>query len=68
MAIESPHVTVTCIEATECLELSREFRVSGVPMTVVDGRTEILGAIPEEDYVGAIVLPGKGSTMSDRLL
>lgn len=67
MAIESPHVTATCIEAIECLDLSREFRVSGVPMTVVDGGNEILGALPEDDFIRGIILPEGGSGSSDRL-
>jgi glutaredoxin-like protein len=60
MAIESPHVRATCVEATEFLDLSRRFRVTGVPKTVVNGDTEILGALPEDQFVRAIVQPPLG--------
>jgi hypothetical protein len=51
MAFASPHVTSYAVEATEYPDLSRKYRVSGVPKTVVNEETEILGAIPEEDFV-----------------
>jgi len=38
-------------------DLSRAFRVTGVPKTVVNGTVEILGALPEDDFVRSIVLP-----------
>src|SRR4029079_1181108 len=47
MAVENPLITATCVEATEFMELSRQYRVNGVPKTVVNGRGEILGALPE---------------------
>ena len=40
MAVESPFVTATCIEATEFPDLSRRYRVTGVPKTVA-GETEM---------------------------
>lgn len=51
MAVESPLIRSTCVEATEFLELSRTFRVTGVPKTVVNGTIEILGALPEDPFV-----------------
>jgi predicted DsbA family dithiol-disulfide isomerase len=51
MAIESPHVTATTIEATEFPDLVRRYRVSGVPKIVVDETIEILGAEPEDQFV-----------------
>lgn len=55
MAMASPLISATCIEATEFLELSRQFRVTGVPKTVVNGTIEILGALPEEAFVRAVL-------------
>ena len=43
MAVESPLITATCIEATEFLDLSRRYRVTGVPKTIVNEEAEILG-------------------------
>ena len=57
MAVESPFVTATCIEATEFPELSRRYQVTGVPKSVANGN-EILGALPEEDFVAGLL---KGS-------
>jgi hypothetical protein len=58
MARESTHIQATCIEATEFMELTRKFRVTGVPKTIVNGSTEILGALPEEFFVrGVLGLP-----------
>lgn len=55
MALANPLITATCVEATEFLELSREYRVTGVPKTVVNGSIEILGALPEDAFVRAVI-------------
>jgi glutaredoxin-like protein len=55
MALHSPLITATCVEATEFLDLSRRYRVTGVPKTVVNDTREILGALPEEAFVEQIV-------------
>lgn len=54
MASESPFVTATCVEATEFPELSRQYRVTGVPKTVA-GEIEILGAMPEEEFISTLL-------------
>jgi hypothetical protein len=55
MAFASPQVTSYAVEATEYPDLARKYRVSGVPKTVVNEQTEILGAIPEEEFVGQVL-------------
>jgi glutaredoxin-like protein len=55
MAVESTLVTATCIEASEFIDLSRRYRVTGVPKTVANDRVEILGALPEESFVRQIL-------------
>ena len=57
MAVESPLIRATCIEASEFIDLSRRYRVTGVPKTVVNETIEILGALPEDAFVRAIVQP-----------
>ena len=58
MAAANPHITADAIEATEFMELSRKYRVTGVPKTIVNETIEILGALPEQDYVRtALELP-----------
>lgn len=51
MAMESPKVTSFIVEATEYPDLVRRYRVNGVPKTVVNGKVEILGSLPEADFV-----------------
>ena len=53
MAVESPFIRATCVEATEFMDLSRRYRVTGVPKTIVNDSIEILGALPEEMFVRA---------------
>lgn len=55
MAIESPLIRATCVEATEFLDLAQRYRVTGVPKTVVDGSIEMLGALPESVFVRTAV-------------
>jgi glutaredoxin-like protein len=55
MALESPHIQASCVEATEFMDLAREYRVTGVPKTVVNGSIEILGALPEDAFVRSVV-------------
>lgn len=51
MAFESPHITAVTVQATEFYDLARKFRVTGVPKTVVNEQIEILGALPEAQFV-----------------
>ena len=53
MAFANPNITSSAIEATEFMELSRRFRVTGVPKTIVNDTIEIMGALPEDLYVRA---------------
>jgi hypothetical protein len=40
------------------MELSRRYRVTGVPKTIINGgRKEILGAVPEDAFVQAVITP-----------
>ena len=55
MAAESTHVTAACIEATEFFDLSQQYRVTGVPKTVINDSVEILGAVSEEEFVQTAV-------------
>ena len=55
MAVESPNISATCVEASEFHDLSRQYRVTGVPKTVSSGGAEILGALPEEQFVAGIL-------------
>lgn len=54
IAWANPNVTAFGIETTEYPDLAREYRVTGVPKTVVND-VEILGAIPEDDFVDQVL-------------
>lgn len=51
MAFLNPQITAYAVEATEFPDLARRYRVTGVPKTVVDDRIEMLGALPEDDFI-----------------
>jgi len=51
MAFLNPHITAVAIDATEFMDLTRRFRVTGVPKTIVNGTIEIMGALPEGPFV-----------------
>ena len=55
MALASPHVTAAAIAAVEYPDLVQQYRVTGVPKTVINDRTEILGAVPEAAFVSQVV-------------
>jgi len=55
LAWHSQQITATCVEATEFLDLSRQYRVTGVPKTVVNGEREIMGAVPEDLFVRGVL-------------
>lgn len=66
MAMESERVTADVIEATEYMELSQRYRVSGVPKTVVNDTVEFVGALPEPRFLQAVLQAvGNGAAAVD---
>jgi len=55
MAIESNLISADTIEATEFPELAGQYRVRGVPKTVVNGAFGIEGSLPEAEFVEEIL-------------
>ncbi len=53
MAAANSKITADAVEATEFMDLSRKYRVTGVPKTIVNETIEILGGLPEQDFVRA---------------
>ena len=51
MAFANPLITATAVEATEFPDLARRYRVNGVPKTIVNENIEILGGIPQDDFI-----------------
>jgi len=52
IAWANPFVTAYAVEATGMPDLTRQYRVTGVPKTVINDVVEILGAVPEDDFIG----------------
>ncbi len=55
MAVASPRVKAECIEATEFPELAQCYRVMAVPKIVINDKVQFEGAIPEKDFLGAVL-------------
>ena len=55
MAVASDRVRATAIEATEFPDLSRAYRVSAVPKVVINDRVEFEGALPEPQFLEAVL-------------
>ena len=55
MALASPNVNARTIEASEFPDLSRRFGVQGVPRTVVNEEGAFVGALPEAQFVAAVL-------------
>jgi glutaredoxin-like protein len=51
MAFANPNITAYAVEVTEFPDLARRYRVTGVPKTVAGDQVEILGAVPDDDFV-----------------
>jgi predicted DsbA family dithiol-disulfide isomerase len=48
-------VRATAIEATEFPEMSRAYRVSAVPKIVINDRVQFEGALPEPQFLEAVL-------------
>ena len=51
MAFANPNITAFAVEATEFPDLARKYLITGVPKTVVNDQIEILGGIPQDDFI-----------------
>jgi predicted DsbA family dithiol-disulfide isomerase len=61
LAVESDRITADLIEATEFPDLARRYQVRAVPRTVVNGTAGIEGALPESEFVRAVVAAARKS-------
>ncbi len=50
-AIENDNIKADMVEAIEFPQLSQKYDVSGVPKTVINGKNEFVGAMPEEAFI-----------------
>jgi hypothetical protein len=57
MAFANPNIRADAVDAQEFFDLSRRYRVTGVPKTIVNDTIEIMGALPEADFIDAVLQP-----------
>ena len=58
MAFANPNIIAYAVEATEFPDLARRYMVNGVPKTVVNDAIEIMGAVPQDEFVEqALAIP-----------
>jgi len=58
MAFANPNIIAYAVEATEYPDLARRYMVTGVPKTVINDTIEILGAVPQDEFVEqALAIP-----------
>jgi thioredoxin family protein len=55
LAVASDWIRGDCVEATEFPELSQRYMVMAVPKTVVNDRVSFEGALPETEFVDAVL-------------
>ena len=60
MAYANPLITADAVDAQEFMDLSRRYRVTGVPKTIVNETVEVMGGLPEADFVDAVLQPSDG--------
>jgi len=61
LAIASPMITASIVEATEFPDLVQRYRITGVPKTIVDEQVEIVGVQAEDAFVEQILHLPDGS-------
>jgi len=62
-AVESDLIRADMIDVGEFPYLGQKYSVMGVPKTVINEKTEFVGAVPEELFVQQVVLAQRAPTM-----
>ena len=61
LAVESDLVTADLVEVTEFPHLAQRYSVRAVPRTIVNETVSIEGALPESEFVNAVVAAARKS-------
>jgi glutaredoxin-like protein len=62
LAMASELITASMVESAEFPELAAQFRVLGVPKTVVNSTIQIEGAMPDDEFVSRLFMMLAGKT------
>ena len=65
MSIASERVRSECVEATQFPELSQRYQVMAVPKIVINDRVGFEGALPERDFLGAVLQAVSGEERAE---
>jgi hypothetical protein len=61
LAVASDQIRGICVEATEFPDLARRYSVMAVPKTVINDRVAFEGALPEPEFVDAVLSAVSGN-------
>lgn len=61
LAVESDLISADLVEVTEFPHLAQRYHVRAVPRTVVNDTSSIEGALPESEFVKAVVAAARKS-------
>ena len=64
LAVASEWIRADCVEATEFPDLAQRYMVMAVPKTVVNDRVSFEGALPEAQFVDAVLQAVDGESRS----
>ena len=65
MAVASSRVRAECIEATEFPEMAQHYQVMAVPKIVINDRVQFEGALPEAQFLAAVLQAAQGEAAKD---
>ncbi len=61
MAVASDQIRSDCIDASEFRELAQRYAVMAVPKVIINDRVEFEGALPEPEFLKAVLRAIDGS-------
>lgn len=55
LAMASEFINLDIIDVTDFRKVAEEYNVRGIPMTVINGKKQVYGALTENDFIDAIL-------------
>ena len=55
LAMACENVSLDIIDVTEFRQVAEQYNVRGIPMTVINGKKNVYGALTEDDFIDAIL-------------
>ena len=54
-AMANEHITAAMVEVSEYPDIAQRYSVQGVPMTVINENTKVMGAVPEPEFAQKVL-------------